>query len=371
MDVAVAELYGHSEVAEHLHAMARRPNGPLSAISRERSPALTETLLDAISDAADPEQAARYLRSFFGRFVSFGSYLEAFYREPRAIARMAAAFGASAFVGDQMVAHPDLAAVFFVASTEISPEAIRSVVQLEVERARRSAREDDVYAGADALIGGLRRAKSRCMLNVAISDLGSEVTTDEATRLLSALADEQLEQATRFELGGAGGLAVIAMGKLGGEEIGYGSDLDVVFVYDPAGTPADEDGAEFYTRRAQRIIRVISMSHPSGKGYELDTRLRPSGSHGLLVTSIEAFARYHGLSESDESPRVQSSGAAWERQALLRARLAAGDRDVGARVIQLAREPLTVAAHHRPKRCTDSACGWRTNSRLSARASSI
>ena len=112
------------------------------------------------------------------------------------------------------------------------------------------------------------------------------------------------------------------MGKLGGNEIGYGSDLDVLFIFDPEAVPAEHDPYEYFTRRAQRVIRLVSLQHPEGPGYELDTRLRPSGSHGLLVTSLEAFARYHDVKlagkDAEAMPSVVSSGAAWERQALVR-----------------------------------------------------
>jgi glutamate-ammonia-ligase adenylyltransferase len=118
------------------------------------------------------------------------------------------------------------------------------------------------------------------------------------------------------------GLAVIAMGKLGGREIGYGSDLDLFFVYDGAD---DDDAGERYIRVAQRVLRIVGMPHDDGPGYELDTRLRPSGNQGLLVVSLDAFARYH-----------ESRAEDWERQALVRARVCAGDRQLGARVIALA-----------------------------------
>jgi glutamate-ammonia-ligase adenylyltransferase len=113
-----------------------------------------------------------------------------------------------------------------------------------------------------------------------------------------------------------------------------------MFIYDPTGAPSDAFAADYFTRLAQRVIRIISNVHVAGPGYELDTRLRPSGSHGLLVTSLESFARYHGLatgqSEKEALPRVLSSGAPWERQALLRARCCAGDRVLGAKLLELA-----------------------------------
>jgi glutamate-ammonia-ligase adenylyltransferase len=117
------------------------------------------------------------------------------------------------------------------------------------------------------------------------------------------------------------GLAVVAMGKLGGRELGYGSDLDVLFVYEDA----DDEAAERFARIAQRVLRLLGTPHGEGPGYELDTRLRPSGSHGLLVVSLEAFARYQA---------EQAEG--WERQALLKARACAGDAELGARVLAVA-----------------------------------
>jgi [glutamine synthetase] adenylyltransferase / [glutamine synthetase]-adenylyl-L-tyrosine phosphorylase len=131
------------------------------------------------------------------------------------------------------------------------------------------------------------------------------------------------------------------MGKLGGNEIGYGSDLDVVFAFDPSVAPPGVDPHAHFAKQAQRVIRLLSAAHPEGPGYELDTRLRPSGSHGLLVTSLEAFALYHEAprgdgASRDDVPMAQQSGAAWERQALVRARFAAGDAVLGAELIRIA-----------------------------------
>ncbi|HET9934086.1 MAG TPA: bifunctional [glutamate--ammonia ligase]-adenylyl-L-tyrosine phosphorylase/[glutamate--ammonia-ligase] adenylyltransferase, partial [Polyangiaceae bacterium] len=129
------------------------------------------------------------------------------------------------------------------------------------------------------------------------------------------------------------------LGKFGGSELGFGSDLDVIFVFDPAYAPSREEALPYFAARAQRIIRLLTEPNAAGPGYELDTRLRPSGSQGLLVTSIGAFARYHGV-EAPEAHVVglhaTSSGAAWERQVLLRARACAGDRRLGERVVELA-----------------------------------
>jgi len=120
--------------------------------------------------------------------------------------------------------------------------------------------------------------------------------------------------------------AIVAYGKLGGLELGYGSDLDIVFLHDSEGTQQQTDGEKpvdnsvFFIRLAQRIIHILTMLTSSGPLYEVDTRLRPNGQSGLLVSSLAAFHRYQ-----------QKEAWTWEHQALLRGRPVAGD------------EPLRVA----------------------------
>jgi [glutamine synthetase] adenylyltransferase / [glutamine synthetase]-adenylyl-L-tyrosine phosphorylase len=331
---------GSAELGEHLLALARRPDGLLGALTRERHPELADAVIDAIAASPDPEQSARYLRAFFGRFFSPAPYVAALSDEPPVLHRLVTVLGASAFVGDAVVSRPDLADVILFGGGA-APEP-RRVVETELaEIARGAALDPDPHEARDRLVHGLRRAKRRIMVEVAVADLAGTIGTRDATRILSELADEVLDRATRFELGGeARGLSVIAVGKLGGREIGYGSDLDILFVYEPSAAPPDSDPTEYFVRRAQRVIRLISEPHPAGPGYELDTRLRPSGSHGMLVASIESFARYHGVSSEAstpaEGPSVLSSGAAWERQALIRARPVAGDRALGAAVLAIA-----------------------------------
>jgi [glutamine synthetase] adenylyltransferase / [glutamine synthetase]-adenylyl-L-tyrosine phosphorylase len=331
---------GSAELGEHLLALARRPDALLGALTRERHPELADTVLDAIAASPDPEQSARYLRAFFGRFWAPTPYVSALAGDPPVLHRLVTVLGASAFVGDAVVSRPDLADVILFGGG-LAPEP-RTVVATELaEIARGAAPDPDPQNARDRLVHGLRRAKRRVMVEVAVADLAGTIGTRDATRILSDLADEVLDRSTRFELGGdPRGLAMIAVGKLGGREIGYASDLDVLFVYDPVAAPPDVDPTEYFVRRAQRVIRLISEPHPAGPGYELDTRLRPSGSHGMLVASIESFARYHGVSSepsrAPEGPSVLSSGAAWERQALIRARPVAGDRALGGAVLAIA-----------------------------------
>jgi glutamate-ammonia-ligase adenylyltransferase len=324
-----------------LFELSRHPDGLLGARTREAFGSLAETLLDAVTDAADPEQAARYLRTYFARLGLPAIYSSMLGADPRLLRRLVEALGSSAFIGDAVVFNPEIADFVLFARGAPTPAVIRRSIEAALEDAPPDADPEE------ALVGALRRAKARVTIEVGLADLGGEMDTRATTLALSELADASLEAATRFALGTppeepVRGLSVIAMGKLGGREIGYGSDLDVLFLFDPAraapGSPGSGADADvFFARRARRIIRLITVSDAAGPGYELDTRLRPSGSQGLLVTSIEAFARYHGIRRAGAGmPGVRA--AAWERLSLLRARAAAGDPELGAEAIAIAHE---------------------------------
>jgi len=319
-----------------LFALSRSPTSPLGPRSRERHRPIVGSLLDAIVDAADPTQAATHLRSLFARVRHPAMYRKILLDDPSALRRLITVLGGSAFVAEAIETRPDLVDLVLLSRQPVSPEE----AELEVRRATRTERDDgdDPF---EAHAGALRRAKLRITTAVALADLAEEIDTTEATTILSRLADATLDNALRFVLGTAEGetpkgLSILAMGKLGGHEIGYGSDLDVIFLFDPASGP--DDAVAHYSKCARRIISLIGTPHHEGRGYELDTRLRPSGSHGLLVASLDAFARYH-QSDPRSDPEASSSGgqaATWERLALLRARFAAGDPEVGKRAMAVA-----------------------------------
>jgi glutamate-ammonia-ligase adenylyltransferase len=132
------------------------------------------------------------------------------------------------------------------------------------------------------------------------------------------------------------GFAVIGYGKLGGLELGYGSDLDLVFLHDSAGSLQETSGSppldneRFFARLVQRLIHFLSIQTTSGRLYEVDTRLRPSGRAGLLVTGLDAFYRYQTV-----------DAWVWEHQALLRSRALVGSPRVCAEFERIRRDVLT------------------------------
>ena len=163
-------------------------------------------------------------------------------------------------------------------------------------------------AGGDGL-PALRRHKRLRLLEIAARDLAGEIDIEAAARALAHLADSCLQVALEI-LGAPDDLAVIAMGKLGGEELNYVSDIDVIFV--SGGDPVDAKPA------AENLLRSLGDYSPEGQAFYIDTNLRPEGRSGALVRSLESCLEYYSRWAEP-----------WEYQALIKARPAAGSRDVG------------------------------------------
>lgn len=199
----------------------------------------------------------------------------------------------------------------------------------------------------------LRQFKHAQVLRVAAADIGGRLPLAEVSNHLSAIAESILEAALalawshlsarhgepRCMDGGQqrrAGFAIIAYGKLGGLELGYGSDLDLVFLHDSRGDGQATDGPQpldnnvFFTRLAQRVIHLLTTYTPSGRAYEVDTRLRPSGQSGLLVSGLDTFADYQA-----------HQAWTWEHQALVRARPVAGDGETSRSFAEIRRRTLT------------------------------
>ena len=181
-------------------------------------------------------------------------------------------------------------------------------------------------AHEESLIDTLRRAHHAELFRTLVRDVEGHITVEQVADDLSALADATLDctlQWTWSHLKQAHRpdpqFAVIAYGKLGGKELGYGSDLDVVFVYDDSGEVDPDDVAEVYGAFVRKLITWLTVRTAAGELFDIDTALRPNGNSGLLVTSIAAFENY-------QIGRGSNTAWTWEHQALSRARLCAGDQ---------------------------------------------
>jgi glutamate-ammonia-ligase adenylyltransferase len=178
-------------------------------------------------------------------------------------------------------------------------------------------------AEEELLLDTLRRAHHAEVFRTLVRDVEGHITVEQVADDLSALADATLSCTLRWawrHLKNAHRpdpqLAVIAYGKLGSKELGYGSDLDVVFVYDDPETDPDK-AAEVYGAFVRKLISWLTMRTAAGELFDIDTALRPNGNSGLLVTSMTSFENY-------QTGRGSNTAWTWEHQALTRARWCAG-----------------------------------------------
>jgi glutamate-ammonia-ligase adenylyltransferase len=194
----------------------------------------------------------------------------------------------------------------------------------------------------------LRRYHNEEFLRIGLNDIHGILGQSEITSQLSLLGEACLEAAFRlavqeltrfgkpvYRSGGGekpAGMAVIGMGKLGGGDLNYHSDLDIIFVYDHQGTTDGEkqiSNHEYFAKLAQKVISVLTMQTREGYVYKIDTRLRPSGNAGPLVTSLDSFLEYH-----------RKEAQVWERQALTKARVVLGDQQLASQLEEVIRQTV-------------------------------
>jgi glutamate-ammonia-ligase adenylyltransferase len=218
----------------------------------------------------------------------------------------------------------------FVRGFEHHPEALGGLVDgnTVAERspgdlAERVAKSLSWRAGSQALADGLRQWKAAESLRIAARDVLGLAGVEATAAALTDLATITLAQALET-IDPQVPLAVIGMGRLGGRELGYGSDLDILLVYDGERPPA-AGAARDAEAAAISLLRLVNGDTPAARIYTIDVGLRPEGRHGPLARSLDAYAAYY---ERWAQP--------WERQALLRGRFIAGDRDVGRRFATVA-----------------------------------
>lgn len=322
----------------------------LDALGRRRTPfsptgdpAAAVALLHEALATPDPDQALGFLADFAAALPNAEPYFRLLAGDHRLARLLLSLFGSSDFLSKRFLRHPELLDTLLREDSFISVKSA-DTFRSELQQRFVTLRERGVE-GLDALLenqlGALRRYKNEEVLRIAVHDIAGALPLAGVAEQLSDLAEVSLQRCLDLaevearERGRLPGerLCVIAMGKLGGRELGYHSDLDLIFLYrDPAGGSHGE-----HARIAQRLMSFLQMPLREGSLYKIDTRLRPSGNQGALVTSAGGFARYHTGSGGGDAP-VRSQ--LWERQALLRARFVAGD----AALFEEVREAVLVPA---------------------------
>jgi glutamate-ammonia-ligase adenylyltransferase len=237
----------------------------------------------------------------------------------------------SDYVADQLQRHPELISQLNLDAGELPAGALTEQVLASVE----------AVESEEALSVALRRLRRLAMVRIIWRDLTRLADLSETTRMLSELADATTDAALTWlhqdlvkDLGepvDADGnlqrMAVIGMGKLGANELNLSSDIDLIFTFpangETQGGRRSLSNQEFFTRLGKRLIRVLDAPTAEGFVFRVDMRLRPFGSSGPLVASFDAMEQYY-----------QTQGREWERYALIKARIIAGDKEAGAQLMQ-------------------------------------
>ena len=330
-----------ARAAQSLERARRRATSPFGRAAEGAAARVAPLLITDVLASPDPDQALHHAAELAHRRGAWTSLWRMMDDSPHLRRLVASLFGTSEYLSRQFLDHPELFDALLAAgraSPRSSPERLDALTRARL--AEVAPGEDD-----EARWSALAEIKNAQILRIGLADIAGELGPEEVCRELSDVAEvcltrghelvsaalrERHGRAREESTGEPAELAVLALGKLGGRELGYASDLDVVFVYSGDGDSDGErplPGVTYMTRLAQRLMSGLHSHHPGGRLYAVDTRLRPQGSKGLLVSSLAAWQRYHG-----------ESAQLWERQALTRLRPVAGDPALGARAAAIAAE---------------------------------
>ncbi|MHC8364877.1 bifunctional [glutamate--ammonia ligase]-adenylyl-L-tyrosine phosphorylase/[glutamate--ammonia-ligase] adenylyltransferase [Pseudomonas sp. ZT5P21] len=329
---------GFADATKALKALSSLRSSPqlraMQRLGRERLDAFIPRLLAQAVEHANPDLVLERVLPLVEAVARRSAYLVLLTENPGALRRLLTLCAASPWIAEQITRFPLLLDELLNEGRLFKPPLAPELAAELRERLTRIP-EDDLEQQMEAL----RHFKLAHRLRVAASEIAGSLplmkVSDYLTWLAEAILEQVLALAWRQTVAKYGtplrsdgtlcdpGFIIVGYGKVGGLELGHGSDLDLVFIHD--GDPQAEtdgpkpiDGAQFFTRLGQRIIHLLTAQTNSGQLYEVDMRLRPSGASGLLVSSLGAFARYQ-----------ENEAWTWEHQALVRARVLVGSQDVG------------------------------------------
>jgi glutamate-ammonia-ligase adenylyltransferase len=286
--------------------------------ARVRLSRLVERTAQWLEEGRVSEEAALRMADWIEPLLRRESYLALLWERPGVHERLLRLLGAARWPARYILQHPGV--IDELASDQLYTEGFEpEVFEVDLEDRRRALRitgEDD----DEQLLNLLRRAHHAEVFRTLARDVEGRLTVEQVADELSALADsvlrvtarwcwERLKQRHRDEPR----FGIIGYGKLGGKELGYGSDLDIVFVYEDD----DERAPEAYAAFVRKLINWLSTKTAEGDLFEIDTALRPNGSSGLLITTFDAYANY-------QQQRGSNTAWTWEHQAMTRARFVCG-----------------------------------------------
>ncbi|MCE3001357.1 MAG: glutamine-synthetase adenylyltransferase, partial [Xanthomonadaceae bacterium] len=317
-----------AEGAEALRAYAASSAlRALEARSRPRIQRLLPAFLEACAASEHPDATLSRVLRLLSAVAGRATYLALLDERPAARERLVATVARSAWLAERVVAHPLLLDDLLdarVAGPLPDPVALRAAMQ---------AAADEAGADVEVALDRIHELRHSALFRLALGWLARRMDAPRLADALAGVAEATVAAITAMALadtlrshgpladeGAGGGFAVLGYGSLGGRELGFGSDLDLVFVYDGALAARSSRGARplegqrWFARVAQRVVHWLTTPMRAGALYAVDTRLRPDGAKGLLVVSIEGFLEYQ-----------RERAWTWEHQALVRARGVAGD----------------------------------------------
>ena len=340
-EAAVAKLkaLGYQDPAGSARLLHSLSEGTSAREQGERSRRLIQALVPRMADVAvkygTPDETLKRLTRVVETIAKRSAYLALLTENPTALEQLARVASASVWLVDMVVRSP------LLLDELIDPRIFKEFpsqdsLHAELETMLTGIAPDDLEMQMDAL----RQFQQGAVVHAAAADLAGNAPLMKVSDFLTWTAEQVIQKALEIawrQLVKRHGrpqciehgrlrdarFAVIAYGKLGGWELGYGSDLDLVFLHDSRSAeqqtngPKVLDNIEFFTRLAQRVINILSIPTTSGVLYQVDTRLRPSGGAGLIVSSLDGFTQYQ-----------EEQAWTWEHQALLRARPVAGSPEV-------------------------------------------
>jgi len=302
----------------------------MSAKAQQRYTIFLPGLLTEVATLNDQQICLQRILTLLSSMAGRSIYFELLYQNMPVLQRLVLLFDQSEWIAQEVARYPMLLESIIL-PTQLSQRFDTQTLQQELERKLKNVAGD-----TELELDVLRQFKRSQTLIIAAAELSEDISADETCSHLSDLAEMLLNAVydlawraltqqhgkPQSELDGEiiyPELAIIGYGKLGSRELHYQSDLDVVFLHNSCGSKQQTDGAKslqnsmFFGRLAQKIISLTSVLTAAGKLYEIDARLRPDGSSGLLVSSLDAFQTYQ-----------QDKAWTWEHQALVRARFVAG-----------------------------------------------
>jgi glutamate-ammonia-ligase adenylyltransferase len=331
---------------ERLRALARSPvvQG-LSARARGRLDRLMASLLERLrTRREDEDAAAAAIVDLLQVLLRRSNYLALLEQQPAALDRLFDLARGSRWLVRQLVEQPLLLDDVFDARAPAPP------TETEIQHLLRSvsAGDDD----PETVLASLAELRTSLHFRLGLATIDRRLPPADIARRLAGIAQGVLERTLALALSDAvrihgwpagadahsSGLALIGYGSLGAGELGFASDLDLVFVFDAARGAGETtgrtvvEGQRFYARVVQKLIAYLAVPLPGGRLYEIDARLRPDGAKGLLVASLDSYEAYQ-----------RERAWTWEQQALVRARFVAGDEKLGGQFTQLRNAALATS----------------------------